>query len=140
MPSISVRGPTKARFQKKCKELGIAMSTKLEEIIRNFLGDQPSVRDQGIKAIIALQGLMGILETREDAGIGWDTMSSDEQRNTLAAYLATQGKKPKLKIISFEVDAEGDPDRTRNLELPGYKFHDMNKVGTKAVIRFIRND
>ncbi len=43
-------------------------------------------RGNGIKAIIALQGMAGISETEETAGVGWDKMPEGEQQQTLQAY------------------------------------------------------
>jgi hypothetical protein len=43
-------------------------------------------REAGIKAIIALQKLTSIDETREQAEAGWDGMSEPEKRTTMQAY------------------------------------------------------
>ena len=40
-------------------------------------------REKGIQAIIDLQAKVGNTETREDAGTGWDSMSSKEQKITM---------------------------------------------------------
>jgi hypothetical protein len=41
---------------------------------------------EGIKAIIALQAMAGIVESEEDAKAGWANMSKYEQDITLSAY------------------------------------------------------
>ena len=43
-------------------------------------------REEGIKAIIALQEFAGIVETREQAEEGWEGMSDDERRQTITAH------------------------------------------------------
>lgn len=43
-------------------------------------------REQGIKAIIALQGMAGIVESQESAGAGWDRLSEDQQAYTMQVY------------------------------------------------------
>ena len=45
----------------------------------------PSEED-GIKAIIALQGMMNIEETEEQARRGWQSMSASEKERTLETY------------------------------------------------------
>jgi len=42
--------------------------------------------EKGIKAIIALQGEVGIVESEEDAKIGWNNMSKSEKLQTEAAH------------------------------------------------------
>lgn len=43
-------------------------------------------REAGINAIIALQAMGGIVESREKAEKGWDAMTPREQQQTMAAY------------------------------------------------------
>ncbi len=141
MPSISVRGATKDKFQAACKRVKVSMKKKLEELLNKYMDEQPDIREQGIRAIIHLQGLMGIKETRTDAEFGWDNMSVEEQNDTLSAYLATQGQRPKVKIITFNCDdAKGAEKTASTLHLPGYKFKDMNinRTDNKAIVRFER--
>lgn len=45
-----------------------------------------SEEELGIEAIIFLQGLVGVIETPEQARIGWNKMTVYEKANTLAAY------------------------------------------------------
>ncbi len=42
--------------------------------------------EKGIKAIIALQGMMNLGESREKAAHGWASMSDSEKKSTLEAY------------------------------------------------------
>jgi hypothetical protein len=42
--------------------------------------------EAGIKAIIMLQAMAGINESREDALKGWRKMSDSEKENTMAAF------------------------------------------------------
>ncbi len=50
-------------------------------------------REKGIAAIIALQKLGGIEETREEAAAGWDALSDHEKANTMAAFeVLVEGK------------------------------------------------
>jgi len=128
----------KKKFQEACKRAGVSMKKELDKLINTFIDEQPSVREQGIKAIIHLQGLMGIDETRHDAACGWDSMSIEEQNDTLSAYLATQGARPKVKIISFKCDEPDGFDKVKALNLPGYQFMDMNRAEGKAIVRFKR--
>lgn len=57
--------------------------------------------EDGVKAIIFLQGLSGITETEEQARSGWKEMSDDEKASTMAAYEALKeddgGKETKEK-------------------------------------------
>lgn len=43
-------------------------------------------REKGIDAVIFLQGMAYITETRESAGRGWDRMREWEKRTTLEWY------------------------------------------------------
>lgn len=43
-------------------------------------------REEGIKAIIKLQGFADIEETRPQAERGWDSMSDREKESTMRAY------------------------------------------------------
>lgn len=49
--------------------------------------------DDGIQAIIALQAMVGIHETKRAAEHGWRRMTADERKMTLMAYEAIHGKK-----------------------------------------------
>ena len=46
--------------------------------------DEEKRRAKGINAIIYLQQLVGIEETREKAGAGWDAMTEHERASTLS--------------------------------------------------------
>lgn len=138
MPSISVRGSVKKKFHEACKRAGVSMKKRLETLINDFIENQPDIREQGIKAIMHLQGLMGIQESRHDAACGWDSMTVKEQNDTLSAYLSTQGMRPKVKILSFNCDELEGAEKVKMLELPGYEFMDMNKHEGKAIVRFKR--
>lgn len=80
MPSISVRGTTKQRFQDKCKQLGLPMKKKVEDLINDFLEKQPTVREQGLKALKAL----GVPKKKAEAA--WDSMSIEQQNKALTEY------------------------------------------------------
>lgn len=138
MPSVSVRGSVKKKFQAACKAAGTTMKKSLDKLISEYIENQPSVREQGIRAIIYLQSLMGIQETRHDAACGWDAMSVQEQNDTLSAYLATQGLRPKVKVLSFNCDEIDGAEKVKALNLPGYEFMDMNRSNGKAIVRFKR--
>lgn len=43
-------------------------------------------REEGIKAIIDLQAVGGITETREAAEVGWDSMSLNDRKTTMEAH------------------------------------------------------
>lgn len=80
MPSISIRGITKQKFQDKCKQLGLPMKKKLEEIINEVIDKQPTVREQGLKALKAL----GVSKKKAEAA--WDSMTIEQQNSTLTKY------------------------------------------------------
>ena len=42
--------------------------------------------EEGIRAIIALQGIASIVETREQAERGWSQMSEWERKTTIETY------------------------------------------------------
>jgi hypothetical protein len=139
MPSISVRGQTKQKFQAKCKQLGTSMKAKIEELISEFIEQTPSVREQGIKAIISLQGMMGVQETKEDAAAGWDAMTVREQNDTLSAYLALNGQTPKTDALIFRCEDEKGAERMVNLlSIPGYQLVNAKKDGSTTVITYRR--
>ena len=43
-------------------------------------------REKGILAIIELQAVVGIEETRKEAEAGWDSLSENERSQTMAAH------------------------------------------------------
>ena len=45
-------------------------------------------RERGIDAVVALQRVVGITETREAAGTGWDHMTAGQQATTMEVYAA----------------------------------------------------
>lgn len=49
-------------------------------------------RQRGIEAIIFLQNMVGVKETKKTASKGWDKMSPSEQTQTLMAYNAMKSK------------------------------------------------
>lgn len=49
--------------------------------------------DEGIKAIIALQAIAGIVETEEQAKTEWNNMSDVEKGKTERYYQMIEGKK-----------------------------------------------
>lgn len=46
---------------------------------------EDELREEGIKAVIALQAMAGITETREQAEAGWDSFSDREKKQTMIA-------------------------------------------------------
>ena len=54
---------------------------------------QDDERERGIKAIIFLQSLAHITETRDNAEKGWASMSDSDRENTMAAFQALGGGK-----------------------------------------------
>jgi len=52
-------------------------------------------RAHGIQAIIDLQAAAGVTESREAAEKGWDSMSVDEQQQTMLAHRAVCPSKTK---------------------------------------------
>lgn len=46
--------------------------------------EERSREERGVEAIVALQAMVGIAETREQAKVGWDSMSEGEQDFTLS--------------------------------------------------------
>ena len=48
-------------------------------------------REQGIKAIIALQAAGGVTESEEEAAKGWDKMSERSRKTTEEAHAAVCG-------------------------------------------------
>ena len=48
-------------------------------------------REKGIKAIIYLQSMAGIRESRDKAERGWDGMSEHEQETTIHVYEMLKG-------------------------------------------------
>ncbi len=57
-----------------------------------ILQDEEAARKKGIEAIIFLQGLVGITETREKAEAGWNGMQAWERTSTLQAYAVIKPK------------------------------------------------
>lgn len=55
----------------------------------------------GVKAIIALQALAGIVETPEQAKAGWAKMSPSEQQKTLRVYAMIQFGKATGRPLPF---------------------------------------
>jgi len=53
--------------------------------------------EDGIRAIIKLQALVGIKESRIDAEIGWSLMSYEDKRETMKMY---------KQVIEFETVEE----------------------------------
>jgi len=53
---------------------------------------------EGIKAIIYLQAMAGIVETEESAKLGWSKLDNSERETTLWFYRLAQDLKEKKEI------------------------------------------
>jgi hypothetical protein len=63
-------------------------------------------KEAGIHAVISLQKIVGVTETRESAAKGWEKMSDSQRELTLSAYEVVFGK----KVRSFAIFADGHQD------------------------------
>ena len=61
-----------------------------------------TTEEEGVKAIIALQLLVGVRETEEKAKIGWDGMNEEEQEFTIKVHEALKKLKEGVRRSNEE--------------------------------------
>ena len=102
-----LRGLVVAQAHKERTEFGTPMpdSQNIEQATKELLEgmdghitESNALRDydaEGVKAIIFLQGVFGVLESPEDASAGWLAMTMDQRDHTMSLYHALSKAAPK---------------------------------------------